>query len=114
MQPDTRDSSKDNSLLFVGGCLPARFLLAKVALDLPAGPTKDKLRVLCMIPAAVWLSGVLETREEGVLGGKVWWAQNRFLHGLFYLLFSATGRGEVLVTDALLASYFGWKNFSKE
>lgn len=113
MQPDTRDSSKDNSLLFVGGCLPARFLLAKVALDLPAGPTKDKLRLLAMVPAVAWLSGAMESKESGFLGGRIWWAQNRLWHGLLYTLFAATGKSELLLSDALLASYFGWKHFSQ-
>lgn len=111
---DTQDNREDKSLLFVGGCLPARFLMAKVALDLPAGQTKDKLRILAMIPAAVWLSGVLNSKEQGFLGGKVWWSENRLWHGILYTLFAATGRGEVLVTDALLASYFGFLHFSRE
>jgi len=114
MQADTQDSGTDNSLLFVAGCLPARYLLAKVALDLPAGPTKDKLRLLAMVPAAVWLSGAVESREKGFLGGEIWWAQNRLWHGLLYTLFAATGEGALLLTDALLASYFGFKHFSKE
>ena len=113
--PDTRDiNSKDNSLLFVAGCLPGRYLLAKVALDLPAGPTKDKLRLLATGAAAVWLSGAMDGREQGAFGGRVWWSENRLWHGLLYTLFAATGRGELLVTDALLGSYLGFQHFSKE
>lgn len=111
MQPDTQVRER-NELLFLGGCLPARLAVAGVALS-ATGENSTRLRYLAAVPAAVWLSGLLDYRDTGFFQGDAWWAPHRKMHGLLWALYAATGRGEILLGDALLGVWYAAEHRKK-
>jgi len=100
MQADTQ-GTKDNSLLFWSGCLPARLAVAAVAMYRP----QPWMQAAAAVPAAVWLSGAVEDKQTGYFGGDVWWAPHRKTHGLMWAGYAITGRAEILAADALLGAW---------
>ena len=79
-------------LLFLGGCIPSRILLAYIAYI--ASPTVlTYMAYLALLPAFgffyLFLSGKRKTGSE-VFGDKIWWNWLRPVHGLIYLLFAVS------------------------
>ena len=89
--------------LFWGVCIPVRIYLATRGDDLA-------LRVLAAVVGARWVLGY-ENSEVGLFGGRVWWADMRFAHGLHWLAYSVTGNDLWLKSDTVLGAA-SW--FSKE
>lgn len=98
-----------NSVLFFGGCLPARLAVAGLAVYKP----RPWMQALAAIPAAVWLSGALDDKQTGFFGGEAWWAEHRKTHGLLWAAYAVTGRGEILAADAVLGAWVGVDNRKK-
>ena len=51
----------------------------------------------------LWVAGY-ESGRVGRFGGPAWWADERRLHGLLWLLYAATGRGEWLLVDTAVGA----------
>ena len=97
---------EQRALTFWLVCIPVRSSLACVARALTSrttGTTHPALRALATVPAYRWMRG-LEVGNEGVLGGPVWWADTRQVHGALYAAFSVSGRWEWLCADAVLGA----------
>lgn len=93
--------SQQSSLLFWLLCIPSRLYLAKYA---EKGRHKNYLRAAAVLPATVWLSGVLPA-DTNAAGQDVWWDDLRPFHGALWGLYAATGRYESLVADVFLAIF---------
>lgn len=97
MNEDTR------SLMFWLGCIPARAGLAYAAKEGGEDATK-LLRLGAVVPAAVWLGGLMDEKAQGFAGGEVWWADARQYHGLLWAAYAVFGDWRFLATDVGLAA----------
>ena len=90
--------------LFWGVCIPSR-----VALTLVARQGFAPARVFAAVAAYRWLSGA-EDSHVGFFGGRVWWADERPVHGAFFALYAATDDWRWLAADTA----FGALNWIRE
>jgi len=97
------------NLLFLGGCLGTRSLLAYAAKHVD----KQKLRIMgyiAIVIALVWLyMYFIKPRTTGpeVFGGKIWWNDWRIVHAMVYLLFATFAiKGESYAYMPLVADVF--------
>ena len=81
----------DRALLFWGACIPTRLTIALAAPEV-------LLRPSAAIVSYNWLTGQY-TNTRGFFGGRVWWANQRTLHGLLWLSYVLTGDRSWLVLD---------------
>lgn len=90
-------SDKMRTALFWGVCIPLRSAIAYYAL------TRDRptLRLVATVIGGRWVAG-LEKGHIGAFGGPAWWAGERHAHGILWLLYAGTGRGEWLSVDVVL------------
>lgn len=83
------DNLQKRFLLFLIGCMGARFLLVYAAKNVNA-QLLMYMGYLALIPAIgffyIFVSGTRQTGAE-VFGEKIWWNNLRPIHGLLYLLF---------------------------
>lgn len=79
------------ALIFWGVCVPTRLYLA----SLESTPI---LRGAAIVISSRWLLGY-ENGNEGFFGGPVWWADERPLHGAFWLGYALTGNNRFLLAD---------------
>ncbi len=84
--------------LFFTVCIPTRFLVAFL------GPP----RAIAAVVGGTWVGGLFN-HGVGFFGGRAWWANERWMHGVLWLAYAASGRKEWLVSDAL----FGVANYAK-
>ena len=84
----------NRSVLFWTVCIPLRAAIARYSM------TGDRklLRAGAAVIGARWLAG-LEKGHVGFFGGPVWWADQRRAHGVLWLLYASSGRGEWLAAD---------------
>ncbi len=79
-------------LLFLGGCIPLRLLIAYIA-KTASFQTLTYLAYLALVPAFgffyLFFSGARKTGGE-VFGDKIWWNWLRPVHGLIYLMFAVS------------------------
>jgi hypothetical protein len=89
-------------------CIPTRIAVAWTA-KVGSREVTDVMRAAALIPAGVWLSGMLDDKVVGEAGGKVWWGDVRPLHGALYGFFALTGDYRSLVFDVFLGAgtWFG-------
>ena len=91
----------DRGLIFWTLCIPSRLYLAILARSNPRW-----LRIFASLVAYRWLNG-LENSSTGWFGGHVWWAEERFFHGVLWGLYAVTGDAKLLEADVL----FGMGNW---
>ena len=91
--------------IFWNVCIPLRAAIATYAL----GGNRRGLRVAALVIGGRWVLG-MEVGKESYFGGPTWWADQRRLHGVLWLLYAAHGRGEWLALDTA----FGASNWVRE
>ena len=83
-------SEPARNAVFWSVCIPLRVWLATRP---PRG-----LRVFALVIGLRWMFG-LENGNEGMFGGPVWWAPERWLHGAFWTIYAVTGDRTALWFD---------------
>ena len=83
-------------------CIPVRLTLASLG-------DNTALRVFALVIGSRWSLG-LEMGVEGVFGGPAWWAEDRRVHGLFWLVFALTGDSKWLKID----TFYGIQNWVRK
>lgn len=78
-------------------CVPIRLLLLTYVSH------TSTLRFFASIISIVWLSGIMDNKNVGFFGGKVWWAEERKLHGVLWALYAATHDSQWLMIDVMVA-----------
>lgn len=89
----------ERTALFWGVCIPLRAIIACYAVT----GRRDLLRVAAALIGGRWLAG-LQVGDEGVFGGPAWWSDERHVHGLFWVSYAVSGRGEWLVADVMFGA----------
>lgn len=89
----------ERALVFWGVCIPTRTLIALHAMRRDA----HMLRAAAVVVGGRWVAGY-ENSHVGRFGGPAWWADERRLHGLLWLMYAATGRGECLLVDTVVGA----------
>lgn len=81
-------------VLFWTVCIPLRYRLATLG-------NVAALRLFAGVIGYRWVTGQ-ENGNEGVFGGPTWWAEERYVHGVLWSLYAATGDARFLKTDTLV------------
>ena len=89
--------------VFWGVCIPLRAYLSSMG-------DSEYLRVFGAYIGSRWLLGA-ESGTIGAFGGKAWWAEERAMHGLIWLVYSLTGESTWLQLDVLIAA-LNWMSSS--
>lgn len=97
-------TSQQRGALFWLACLPTRWWLATRG-NVPA------LRVFATYIGLRWLFGKFDD-ERGQLGGPVWWADERALHGMLWSAYAFTGQQAYLQVD-VAAGALNWLSTDK-
>lgn len=84
-------------LLFWLVCIPTRVAFAHFDFEFK--------RIIALIVALYWLSGVNKDENTGFFQGKAWWKEFRPIHGLLWLLFAITNSNVWLYLDIVLGLY---------
>lgn len=79
-------------VLFWGVCMPTRLVIASQS-------ESPLVRVAAAVVSYRWLTG-MEDGHTGFFGGKAWWADERWMHGVLWGLYAASGNGLYLYGDA--------------
>ena len=76
-------------LLFIGLCVPSRFILMYIAKILPTKYLRY-MGFLLLGPVIGWSHSYFtwSTKSLGAFGGPVWWNKMRPIHAGFYFIFS--------------------------
>ena len=112
---------------FLGGCIPARVLLAIIAKYIPLSLLRI-MGLITIIPAVWFLYSFIitpYTHAKIITSTKVWWQDMRIIHSMSYLLFSIFAINQkpyswiVLFVDAIvglfafLIYHYSIKSFEK-
>ena len=92
-------TAKQRAKLFWGVCIPVRTTIALYALS----ADRRALRAAALVIGGRWVAG-WENGDEGMFGGRAWWADERRAHGMLWLLYAASGRGEWLALDTVFGA----------
>ena len=93
-------SAQTRALIFWTVCIPSRLVLAANSQD------SHIIRAAALVIGGRWVLG-LENGSIGFFGGPAWWADERALHGVLWLLYAGTGESKYLWVDTA----FGAANF---
>ncbi len=89
----------ERATLFWLVCVPVRLFLATRGNNM-------LIRALGLLIGTRWVLG-LETGEVGALGGRVWWGEERRLHGFLWLGYAVTGNDTWIRAD-LAVGILNW------
>ena len=73
--------------LFFFVCIPVRFTLALIAMNLPTAPrwALHIFAAYCILVALGFVGKIIENPPLGGFGGPVWWQKHRYVHVVSYV-----------------------------